>query len=199
MMTTEEPKKNPEGTAGDRGRIARATSARGGGRRKSREDPRHPLRLAGQRLREEIRPAGGEVLKETSDPCRSEEAVRFLEAFIRKELESLSDRVKTEQAELTESGKELSREIRGGRPVAREEARAARRRHDEEPAWPSQRDPRSIQGADRGDPQPGSRDRDGAVARIKDLRVEKTDRGAGGVFTGGRDAPDRRHEASRQA
>src|SRR6266498_2469125 len=34
-----------------------------GGRRKSREDPRHPLRRPGQRLREEVRSAGGEAPK----------------------------------------------------------------------------------------------------------------------------------------
>ena len=53
------------------------------------------------------------LLKETSD-ARAETKKRFeaLEAFIKKEVDSLSERIKTEQAERTESGKEISRELR---------------------------------------------------------------------------------------
>jgi len=53
------------------------------------------------------------LLKETSD-ARAETRKRFeaLEAFLKKEVDSLSERIKTEQAERTESGKEISRELR---------------------------------------------------------------------------------------
>jgi hypothetical protein len=53
------------------------------------------------------------LLKETAD-ARAETKKRFdaLEAFIKKEVESLSERIRTEQSERTESGKDISRELR---------------------------------------------------------------------------------------
>lgn len=53
------------------------------------------------------------LLKETSD-ARAETKKRFdsLESFIRKELESLGDRLKSEQEERTEAVKEITRELR---------------------------------------------------------------------------------------
>jgi hypothetical protein len=53
------------------------------------------------------------LMKETSD-ARAETKKRFdsLESFIRKEIESLGDRLKAEHEERSEAGKEISRELR---------------------------------------------------------------------------------------
>ena len=200
MMTTEEPKKNPggngPGTAADRKKSGALEAAGGGNLEKIRDI------LFGSQVNDfEKRFARLEerLLKETSD-SRAEAKKRFdsLEAFIRKELESLSDRVKTEQAERTESGKELSREIR-------EAARSLEKKlaQLDDVTTKSQRELRQqiLDQSKALTEEIRNRIRETATAlsrEIKDLRVEKTDRGAGGRLHGGRDAPDRRHEASRQ-
>ena len=53
------------------------------------------------------------LMKETSD-ARAETKKRFdaLESFIKKEIESLGDRLKSEQEERSQAGKEISRELR---------------------------------------------------------------------------------------
>jgi hypothetical protein len=53
------------------------------------------------------------LMKETSD-ARAETKKRFdsLESFLKKELESLGDRLKAEHEERSEAGKEISRELR---------------------------------------------------------------------------------------
>jgi len=122
MMGTEEQKKGQNGKGGDgqakrptasaavAGAAAAAEAAGGGNLEKIRDilfgAQVHDFEKRFARLEERL-------LKETSD-ARAETKKRFdaLEAFIKKEVDSLSDRIKTEQAERTESGKEISRELR---------------------------------------------------------------------------------------
>ncbi len=123
-MMTEEPKKNSGGRVESRGGNGPVAPA---GKKSGAEGS--PGMAAGAGNLEKIRDIlfGAQVqdfekrfarleerlLKETSD-ARIETKKRFdgLEAFIKKELESLSDRIKAEQGERTEAGKELSREFR---------------------------------------------------------------------------------------
>ncbi|HJW14848.1 MAG TPA: hypothetical protein VJ776_09135 [Thermoanaerobaculia bacterium] len=125
------------------------------------------------------------LLKETSD-ARAETKKRFdgLEAFIKKEVESLSDRIKTEQGERTEAGKELSRELR-------EAARALEKKLSQldDLTAKSQRELRQqvLDQSKALTEEIRNRVRESAAAlsrEIKELRSEKTDRAAlAGVFT----------------
>lgn len=125
------------------------------------------------------------LLKETSD-ARAETKKRFdgLEAFIKKEVESLSDRIKTEQGERTEAGKELSRELR-------EAARALEKKLSQldDVTAKSQRELRQqvLDQSKALTEEIRNRVRESAAAlsrEIKELRSEKTDRAAlAGVFT----------------
>jgi vacuolar-type H+-ATPase subunit I/STV1 len=186
-MTTEEPKKNPggngPGTAAERKKSGELEAAAGGGNLEKIRDI-----LFGSQVNDfEKRFARLEerLLKETSD-SRAEAKKRFdsLEAFIRKEVESLSDRIKTEQAERTESGKELSREIR-------EAARSLEKKlaQLDDVTTKSQRELRQqiLDQSKALTEEIRNRIRETATAltrEIKDLRVEKTDRAAlAGVFT----------------
>ena len=107
-MTAEDQRKNPEGKAGNGG--AEALAAGGGNLEKIREilfgAQVHDFEKRFTRLEEKL-------LKETAD-SRAETKKRFdaMEAFIRKEIESLVDRVKTEQGERSEALKEISRDLR---------------------------------------------------------------------------------------
>jgi hypothetical protein len=107
-MTAEELRKNPEGKAGNGG--VEALAAGGGNLEKIREilfgAQVHDFEKRFTRLEEKL-------LKETSD-ARAETKKRFdsMEAFIRKEIESLVDRVKTEQGERSDAIKEISRDLR---------------------------------------------------------------------------------------
>jgi gamma-glutamylcysteine synthetase len=107
-MTAEETRKNPEGKAGNGG--AEVLAAGGGNLEKIREilfgAQVHDFEKRFTRLEEKL-------LKETSD-ARAETKKRFdsMEAFIRKEIESLVDRVKTEQGERSDAIKEISRDLR---------------------------------------------------------------------------------------
>jgi uncharacterized phage infection (PIP) family protein YhgE len=108
MMTAEDQRKNPEGKAGNGG--AEAMAAGGGNLEKIREilfgAQVHDFEKRFTRLEEKL-------LKETAD-SRADTKKRFdaMEAFIRKEIESLVDRVKTEQGERSDALKEISRDLR---------------------------------------------------------------------------------------
>jgi phage host-nuclease inhibitor protein Gam len=125
------------------------------------------------------------LLKETSD-ARAETKKRFdaLEAFLKKEVESLSERIKTEQAERTESGKEISRELR-------EAARSLEKKlaQLDDVTSKSQRELRQqiLDQSKALTEEIRSRIRETATAltrEIKELRSDKTDRAAlAGVFT----------------
>ena len=193
MMTTEDQKKNPggngPGTAAERKKsgapeaAASGPDAASGGNLEKIRDI-----LFGSQVNDfEKRFARLEerLLKETSD-SRAEAKKRFdsLEAFIRKEVESLSDRVKAEQGERTESGKELSREIR-------EAARSLEKKiaQLDDVTTKSQRELRQqiLDQSKALTEEIRNRIRETATAlsrEIKELRVEKTDRSAlAGVFT----------------
>jgi phage host-nuclease inhibitor protein Gam len=192
MMTTEDPTKNPggngPGTAADRKKggapeAGPALDAAGGGNLEKIRD----ILFGAQVTDFEKRFARLEerLLKETSD-SRAEAKKRFdsLEAFIRKEVESLSDRVKAEQGERTESGKELSREIR-------EAARSLEKKiaQLDDVTTKSQRELRQqiLDQSKALTEEIRNRIRETATTlsrEIKELRVEKTDRSAlAGVFT----------------
>ena len=107
-MTAEDARKNPAGKAGNGG--ADVLAAGGGNLEKIREilfgAQVHDFEKRFTRLEEKL-------LKETAD-SRAETKKRFdsMEAFIRKEIESLVERVKTEQGERSDAIKEISRDLR---------------------------------------------------------------------------------------
>ena len=107
-MTAEDARKSPAGKAGNGG--AEALAASGGNLEKIREilfgAQVHDFEKRFTRLEEKL-------LKETAD-SRAETKKRFdsMEAFIRKEIESLVERVKTEQGERSDAVKEISRDLR---------------------------------------------------------------------------------------
>ena len=107
-MTAEDTRKSPAGKAGNGG--AEALAAGGGNLEKIREilfgAQVHDFEKRFTRLEERL-------LKETAD-SRAETKKRFdsMEAFIRKEIESLVERVKTEQGERSDAVKEISRDLR---------------------------------------------------------------------------------------
>ena len=108
-MTAEDARKSPAGKAGNGGAEA-ALAAGGGNLEKIREilfgAQVHDFEKRFTRLEEKL-------LKETAD-SRAETKKRFdsMEAFIRKEIESLVERVKTEQGERADAVKEISRDLR---------------------------------------------------------------------------------------
>jgi archaellum component FlaC len=107
-MTAEDARKSPAGKAGNGG--AEVLAASGGNLEKIREilfgAQVHDFEKRFTRLEEKL-------LKETAD-SRAETKKRFdsMEAFIRKEIESLVERVKTEQGERSDAVKEISRDLR---------------------------------------------------------------------------------------
>ncbi len=125
------------------------------------------------------------ILKETAD-ARAETNKRFeaLEAFIRKEVESLAERIKTEQAERVEAGKEHSREMREA--VRSLEKKLAQM---DDVTTKNQRELRQqiLDQSKALTEEIRTRVRESAAAlsrEIKDLRTEKTDRSAlAGLFT----------------
>lgn len=104
----EDARKSPAGKAGNGG--AEVLAAGGGNLEKIREilfgAQVHDFEKRFTRLEEKL-------LKETAD-SRAETKKRFdsMEAFIRKEIESLVERVKTEQGERADAVKEASRDLR---------------------------------------------------------------------------------------
>ena len=195
MMVTEEPRKSipprgnekgGDGSAAKRGAPAAAaagTEVAGPGNLEKIRDILFGAQVADfekrfARLEERL-------LKETSD-ARAETKKRFdgLEAFIKKEVESLSDRIKTEQAERTESGKELSRELReASRSLEKKLAQL------DDVTTKSQRELRQqiLDQSKALTEEIRSRVRETATAlsrELKELRAEKTDRSAlAGLFT----------------
>jgi DNA anti-recombination protein RmuC len=125
------------------------------------------------------------LLKETAD-SRAETKKRFdaLESFIRKEVESLADRLKTEQEARADSGKEISRDLR-------ETAKALEKKLGslDEQATRSQRELRQqiLDQSKSLTDEIRTRIRESAAAlskELKELRAEKTDRSAlAGLFT----------------
>ncbi|HEY6066029.1 MAG TPA: hypothetical protein VIY96_07715 [Thermoanaerobaculia bacterium] len=115
MSTPEGDKRTPaqdsKGGNGQAARKAAEAEAAGGGNLEKIRDilfgaQVHDFEKRFARLEERL-------MKETSD-ARAETKKRFdaLESFIRKEIESLGDRLKSEQEERAEAGKEISRELR---------------------------------------------------------------------------------------
>lgn len=109
MSTPEEQKKAGNGSAA-RKAAAEAEAAGGGNLEKIRDilfgAQVHDFEKRFTRLEERL-------MKETSD-ARAETRKRFeaLESFIKKEIESLGERLKAEHEERSEAGKEISRELR---------------------------------------------------------------------------------------
>jgi hypothetical protein len=184
-MMVEEAKKGQEGKGGDgvAGKRTAAPQAAGAGNLEKIRDILFGAQVTDfekrfQRLEERI-------LKETAD-ARAETNKRFeaLEAFIRKEVESLAERVKTEQAERVESGKEHSREMREA--VRSLEKKLAQM---DDVTTKNQRELRQqiLDQSKALTEEIRSRVRESAAAlsrEIKDLRTEKTDRAAlAGLFT----------------
>ncbi|HSE64039.1 MAG TPA: hypothetical protein VLG15_10575 [Thermoanaerobaculia bacterium] len=108
MSTPEEPKKGGNGSAARK--AAEAEVAGGGNLEKIRDilfgAQVHDFEKRFARLEERL-------MKETND-ARAETRKRFeaLESFIKKEIESLGERLKAEHEERSEAGKEISRELR---------------------------------------------------------------------------------------
>ncbi len=184
-MMVEEAKKGQEGKGGDgaAGKRTAAPQAAGAGNLEKIRDILFGAQVTDfekrfQRLEERI-------LKETAD-ARAETNKRFeaLEAFIRKEVESLAERIKTEQAERVESGKEHSREMREA--VRSLEKKLAQM---DDVTTKNQRELRQqiLDQSKALTEEIRSRVRESAAAlsrEIKDLRTEKTDRAAlAGLFT----------------
>ena len=125
------------------------------------------------------------LLKETAD-ARAETKKRFdsLESFIRKEVESLAERLKAEQETRADSAKEISRDLR-------ETAKALEKRLGslDEQATRSQRELRQqiLDQSKSLTDEIRTRIRESAAAlskELKELRAEKTDRSAlAGLFT----------------
>jgi DNA anti-recombination protein RmuC len=125
------------------------------------------------------------LLKETAD-SRAETKKRFdaLESFIRKEVESLAERLKSEQEARADSGKEISRELR-------ETAKALEKKLGalDEQTTRSQRELRQqiLEQSKNLTDEIRTRIRESASAlskELKELRAEKTDRSAlAGLFT----------------
>jgi hypothetical protein len=179
-MTAEETRKNPEGKAGNGG--AEALAAGGGNLEKIREilfgAQVHDFEKRFTRLEEKL-------LKETSD-ARAETKKRFdsMEAFIRKEIESLVDRVKTEQGERSDAVKEISRDLR-------ETAKNLEKKlvQLDEQATKGQRELRQqiLDQSKSLSDEIRSRVKESAAVltrELRELRAEKTDRAAlAGLFT----------------
>ncbi|MEP6470791.1 MAG: hypothetical protein ABJC28_02160 [Acidobacteriota bacterium] len=125
------------------------------------------------------------LLKETAD-SRAETKKRFdsLESFIRKEVESLADRLRGEQEERMDAGKDLSRELRETAKGLEKKLGAL-----DEQATRSQRELRQqiLDQSKALTEEIRTRIRESAAAlskEIKELRAEKTDRTAlAGLFT----------------
>lgn len=125
------------------------------------------------------------LLKETAD-SRAETKKRFdsLESFIRKEVESLAERLRGEQEERMDAGKDLSRELR-------ETAKGLEKKLGslDEQATRSQRELRQqiLDQSKALTEEIRTRIRETATAlskELKELRAEKTDRTAlAGLFT----------------
>ncbi|HVE65976.1 MAG TPA: hypothetical protein VNC59_05305 [Thermoanaerobaculia bacterium] len=119
------------------------------------------------------------LLKETAD-ARADTKKRFesLESFIKKEVESLADRLKTEQADRAESVKEIGRELR-------ETAKTLEKRlaAQDEQATKSQRELRQqiLDQSKSLTDEIRSRNRETTTTlsrELTELRAEKTDRAA---------------------
>ncbi len=177
----EDQRKNPEGKAGNGGAEA-ALAAGGGNLEKIREilfgAQVHDFEKRFTRLEEKL-------LKETAD-SRAETKKRFdaMEAFIKKEIESLADRLKTEQGERAEASKELSRELR-------DTAKALEKKlaQQDEQAMKGQRELRQqiLDQSKSLTDEIRNRIRETSTAltrELKELRAAKTDRAAlAGLFT----------------
>ena len=184
-MMAEEAKKGQEAKGGDgaAGKRAAAPGAAGTGNLEKIRDILFGAQV--QDFEKRFHRLEERILKETAD-ARAETSKRFeaLEAFIRKEVESLAERIKTEQAERVESGKEHSREMReGARSLEKKLAQM------DDVTTKNQRELRQqiLDQSKALTEEIRSRVRESAAAlsrEIKDLRAEKTDRAAlAGLFT----------------
>ena len=179
-MTAEDARKSPAGKAGNGG--AEVLAAGGGNLEKIREilfgAQVHDFEKRFTRLEERL-------LKETAD-SRAETKKRFdsMEAFIRKEIESLVERVKTEQGERSDAVKEISRDLR-------ETAKTLEKKlaQLDEQATKGQRELRQqiLDQSKSLTDEIRSRVKESAALltrELKELRSDKTDRSAlAGLFT----------------
>ena len=192
MMTSEEQKKNspgredPKAGNGSAGRKETAPSgaaAAGGANLEKIRDILFGAQV--DDFEKKFARLEQRLLKETSD-SRAETKKRFdsLESFIRKEVESLADRLKGEQEERSDAGKEISRELR-------ETAKALEKKLAslDEQTTRSQRELRQqiLDQSKALTEEIRTRIRESATAlskELKELRAEKTDRTAlAGLFT----------------
>ena len=179
-MTAEDARKSPAGKSGNGG--VEALAAGGGNLEKIREilfgAQVHDFEKRFTRLEEKL-------LKETAD-SRAETKKRFdsMEAFIRKEIESLVERVKTEQGERSDAVKEISRDLR-------ETAKTLEKKlaQLDEQATKGQRELRQqiLDQSKSLTDEIRNRVKESAVLltrELKELRSDKTDRSAlAGLFT----------------
>jgi DNA anti-recombination protein RmuC len=182
MMTSEEQKKAGNGSAAKKEAPAGADAKGGANLEKIRDI------LFGAQVddfEKKFARLEERLLKETAD-SRAETKKRFdsLESFIRKEVESLADRLRGEQEERMEAGKDLSRELR-------ETAKGLEKKLGslDEQTTRSQRELRQqiLDQSKALTEEIRTRIRESATAlskELKELRAEKTDRTAlAGLFT----------------
>jgi DNA anti-recombination protein RmuC len=181
MMTSEEQKKTGNGSAAKKD--AAPADAKGGANLEKIRDILFGAQV--DDFEKKFARLEERLLKETAD-SRAETKKRFdsLEGFIRKEVESLADRLRGEQEERMDAGKDLSRELR-------ETAKGLEKKLGslDEQTTRSQRELRQqiLDQSKALTEEIRTRIRESATAlskELKELRAEKTDRTAlAGLFT----------------
>lgn len=182
MMTSEEPKAG-DGSAGRKEAAPPGTDAAGGANLEKIRDILFGAQV--DDFEKKFARLEERLLKETAD-SRAETKKRFdsLESFIRKEVESLADRLRGEQEERMDAGKDISRELR-------ETAKGLEKKLGslDEQTTRSQRELRQqiLDQSKALTEEIRTRIRESSTAlskELKELRAEKTDRTAlAGLFT----------------
>ena len=180
MMTSEEQKKTGNGSAK---KDAAPADAKGGANLEKIRDILFGAQV--DDFEKKFARLEERLLKETAD-SRAETKKRFdsLEGFIRKEVESLADRLRGEQEERMDAGKDLSRELRETAKGLEKKLGAL-----DEQTTRSQRELRQqiLDQSKALTEEIRTRIRESATAlskELKELRAEKTDRTAlAGLFT----------------
>jgi len=182
MMTSDEQKKGGNGSASKK-EAASGGGAKGGANLEKIRDILFGAQV--DDFEKKFARLEERLLKETSD-SRAETKKRFdaLETFIRKEVESLADRIRGEHEERLEAGKDLSRELREtGKGLEKKLGTL------DEQTTRSQRELRQqiLDQSKALTEEIRTRVRESATAlskELKELRAEKTDRTAlAGLFT----------------
>jgi DNA anti-recombination protein RmuC len=183
MITSEEQKKAGNGSPGKKEAAPAGPDAKGGANLEKIRDILFGAQV--DDFEKKFARLEERLLKETAD-SRAETKKRFdsLESFIRKEVESLADRLRGEQEERMDAGKDISRELR-------ETAKGLEKKLGslDEQATRSQRELRQqiLDQSKTLTEEIRTRIRESATAlskELKELRAEKTDRTAlAGLFT----------------